>query len=363
MSRHRPGIDWFRLIAALLVIANHTSPLLSYSETGDFLLTRVLARLAVPFFLMVSGYFVFSRYAAHRETGPGPLLAFLKQMGLLYGVAILLYLPLTLYTGQLAGGNVFVNVLKALFFNGTFYHLWYMPAAILGGVVLWLLLKVCRPPVVLGITLALYAVGLLGDSYYGLSAGVPALKAAYDGMFLVFDYTRNGLFLAPVFLCMGALMGGAEREGRPLRPAGRSLPLTGFILTLGAMAAEGLLLKHLDWQRHDSMYLLLLPCVFFLFLFLLRLEGRAPAVLRPMSMAVYVVHPLLIVGVRGAAKVVHAEALLIENSLMHYLAVTALSLIVAYAFALVLGRWKSRREKPTSTEPRPAPGQRWTYRP
>lgn len=56
------GIDFFRIIAALLIITIHTSPLLTYSETGDFILTRILARIAVPFFLMTSGFFLISRY-------------------------------------------------------------------------------------------------------------------------------------------------------------------------------------------------------------------------------------------------------------------------------------------------------------
>ena len=44
------GIDIFRVIASLLVIAIHTSPLKDLSQTFDFILTRVTARIAVPFF-------------------------------------------------------------------------------------------------------------------------------------------------------------------------------------------------------------------------------------------------------------------------------------------------------------------------
>ena len=55
------GLDCFRLFAAFLVIAIHTSPLLSFSETGDFILTRIIARVAVPFFFMTSGFFLISR--------------------------------------------------------------------------------------------------------------------------------------------------------------------------------------------------------------------------------------------------------------------------------------------------------------
>ena len=53
-----PALDRFRLLAAALVVAIHTSPLATCSALGDFWLTRVLGRVAVPFFLMVSGYFL-----------------------------------------------------------------------------------------------------------------------------------------------------------------------------------------------------------------------------------------------------------------------------------------------------------------
>ena len=56
------GLDYFRIIAALLIIAIHTSPLLSYSKMADFVLTSIIARIAVPFFFMLSGFFLISTY-------------------------------------------------------------------------------------------------------------------------------------------------------------------------------------------------------------------------------------------------------------------------------------------------------------
>ena len=41
MNKNYTGIDYFRFIAALLIIAIHTSPLGSFSETGDFMLTEL----------------------------------------------------------------------------------------------------------------------------------------------------------------------------------------------------------------------------------------------------------------------------------------------------------------------------------
>ena len=49
----------------------------------------------------------------------------------------------------------------------------------------------------------LYLCGLLGDSYYGLAAKVPALKWPMGKLFAISSYTRNGLFFAPLFLMLG----------------------------------------------------------------------------------------------------------------------------------------------------------------
>lgn len=75
---------------------NHTSPLADVSAMADFWLTRVLARVAVPFFLMTTGYFLSRNHWA----GVGRQL---KKLCLLYGVCILLYLPVNLYAGSFTG--------------------------------------------------------------------------------------------------------------------------------------------------------------------------------------------------------------------------------------------------------------------
>ena len=65
-SKGYAGIDCFRMIAAFMVIAIHTSPFLSWNETLDFLITFVICRLAVPFFLTCTGFFVLGSFC---ETG------------------------------------------------------------------------------------------------------------------------------------------------------------------------------------------------------------------------------------------------------------------------------------------------------
>ena len=336
------GIDIFRWAAAFLIVAIHTSPLASYSETGDFILTRVIARVAVPFFLMTSGFFLLG--GSRRETGrlsaggrgEEKLWRFLQKTAVIYGAAILLYLPLNIYNGYFSGGGLPGKILKDLLFDGTMYHLWYLPASMLGAVIAWYARKRMGYPGALLLTAVLYIIGCFGDSYYSLAERIPWLRGCYGLMFQVSDYTRNGIFYAPIFLILGGMI--AER-GRAL--SGRQC-LTGFLVSFGLMLAEALTLRQFHLQRHDSMYLFLLPAAFFLFGWLLTFRGRRIVFLRDSAMLIYLLHPMMIVVVRMAARLTGLWPLLVENSLVHYLAVCISTLLVSL---LLLRFWDGCRKR------------------
>lgn len=57
-TKEYAGIDVFRVVAAILVAAIHISPLVSYNELADMVLTKIAARTAVPFFFMTTGFFL-----------------------------------------------------------------------------------------------------------------------------------------------------------------------------------------------------------------------------------------------------------------------------------------------------------------
>lgn len=333
-------LDRFRLIAAFLVIAIHTSPLASFNGAADFFFTRVLARVAVPFFFMVTGHFTLNRSSWKRS---------LTKMCLLYGLSVLLYLPLGIYAGHYRELS-FTEVLKMLLFDGTFYHLWYFPACILGVLLVSLLRRFFSLKCVTVISAFLYVVGLFGDSYFGLAEKIPVLHTIYESMFQVFSYTRNGLFLAPLFLVLGVWAGKLltfpVSRLRSVSAAG-----TALALSFAAMTAEAFLLRHFELQRHDSMYLFLVPTVFFLYLLLSALpEVPSRKNLRTAAMWIYILHPAFIVVVRGLAKVLHLTALLVDNSLLHYLAVALLSAGAGVIFAWLPGKISKARSGKASAD-------------
>lgn len=327
-------LDRFRLPAALLVIAIHTSPLGTISPEGDFFLTRVLARIAVPFFFMVTGQFTAGKLIAARDgqSKHRILLRYLRKILILYVTSILLYLPIGIYASHYQDVT-FLSILKMILFDGTFYHLWYFPACLLGIMLIYLMSRFLRLGGILIVSAVLYLIGLCGDSYFGLTQKLPALEGIYEFFFQICSHTRNGLFFAPLFLALGAWCAKGSRRGT-------SAHLAILVLSLLLMTGEAFTLRHFSWQRHDSMYIMLIPVMISLYRLLLSLpcsRGKWGKRFRNASLWVYVLHPAFIIVVRGMAKVLHLMPLLVDNSLVHYFVVSILSVCTGFGIALFTG--------------------------
>ena len=338
-SKRYDGLDRFRLAAAAFVVAIHTSPLASFSEGADFFLTRALARVAVPFFLMVTGQFVVAGCLQH---GSGRLLRYVKKTFLLYGIAVLLYLPIGIYAGHYEK-LCLTDIFRMLLFDGTFYHLWYFPACMTGVLLVCFMSRILNRKQMLLLSVILYIIGLGGDSYYGLIEMVPGLTDIYEAGFSVFSYTRNGIFMAPIFLLLGMWAAESRMDDRRILWAGLGISFL-------AMTEEAFLLRSFELQRHDSMYLLLPVVMFFLYKLLLTHRksmgeagtGRAfnrrkrwTAYAVSASAWIYILHPAMIIVVRGIAKAMKVN-LLVENSLVYYIAVLVLSCMVSFFMVVIL---------------------------
>lgn len=334
------SMDGLRMAAALLVVAIHTSPLESFSVEADFIFTRVFARIAVPFFLMVTGYFLLPQYIFKKSMDYRPLLRFFKKTCFLYLIAFLIFLPVDLYAEKLEEMKL-ADIVRILIFDGPFYHLWYLPASVVGVMIVWTLGKIVDFKKLASICIVLYILGLLGDSYYGIAAIFPPLEILYEALFRVFSYTRNGIFYAPVFLMMGAWIRYEQKVKEPRKNIKKYF--AGFLVSMVIMIFEGCMLHVSGVQKHDSMYIMLIPCMFFLFSASLLLPEKSSPALRKFSVWIYLIHPLAIIFVRGAAKAAGCEEILLYNSLAHYMSVCLASCAVAYFIVKYLKFGKKRR--------------------
>lgn len=282
-------LDWFRLIAAILVIAIHTSPLETINQNADFFLTRVLARTAVPFFFMVTG--CFTDFEHPKKT--------LIKLTKMYLAVTLLYLPLGIYSGHLSDFS-FWKAIKTLAFDGYFYHLWYFPACIMGILIVHILKKTTDKKAII-IAAVLYTVGVFGDSYYGITEMIFPLKVFYDILFNVFSYTRNGLFFAPLFLLIGS-----ECKKTNINFDCKKL-IIALEISFVLMTAEAFILHGFGIQLHDSMYIFLIPTMPLLFSVLCSVKISQRPIMRKISMWIYIIHPAVIIILRGASKLFSDE--------------------------------------------------------
>lgn len=308
------GIDSFRLIMALLIVMIHTYPFTSISEDLNYVLVNVLCRIGVPFFFMVTGYFVLTKALKDKNE----LIKYTFNILKIYGFTILLYVPLNIYTGYFHSNNLW-NIIKDVIFNGTFYHLWYFPALILGVWITYFLIKKLKENFCFMVVTCLYILGLLGDSYYGLNL----LNGLYNLIFKIFDYTRNGIFYAPIFLYLGYWI----RKHNFKTNYTKCKLLCCFIL----LVLEGLVLKYFNLQRHDSMYIVLIPLMMYLFSLIIK-NVDVNKKLRDMSLVIYIIHPWIIVIIRAIAKLISLQAIMIDNSLVHYVLVVIGSVICGFIY-------------------------------
>jgi serine/alanine racemase len=333
------------MAAAFMVIAIHIAPFSYWNRDLDFLLTYCLFRVAVPFFFMTTGYFVLAPYVKSGFRRKRSFYKFMVKNTALYLAVTALYLPLTIYSGNLPQG--FFGWMKGLLFDGTFYHLWYFPAVLVGCLLVAALLGPGRRGLRFGdltgkcegnrnfritlgtavvITVIAYIIGLFGDSYYGAIQGIGWMEAAYQGIFQISSYTRNGIFFAPVFLLLGTGIACIERM------CPKRVCVCGLALSALLLVGEGFLTYSLKWQRHNSMYFSLLPTMFFLFQLLLMVPEKAPAFTRKGSLVLYVLHPAVIVVLRGLAKGLGLTKVLVDNTFVQYVSVCGVSLLGAFLF-------------------------------
>lgn len=324
------SIDVIRFIASFLIVAIHISPFVNISGDFDFFFTRILGRIAVPLYLMITGYFLLDKSLVERNK----LVNYIKKIIKMYILAIIIYIPINIYNGVEVS---ILSLIKSIFITGTMYHLWYFPALILGILITYYLLKKLGLTKSLIITLILYIFGLLGDSYYGLISS-SSINVVYSIIFSIFDYTRNGIFYVPIFLLLGYLV--------KIKPCKLHTPLIYAFFFFILMSIEGFTLHNLNWQKHDSMYLFLIPLMYYLFSYFMSINCKADYKWRNMATTIYLLHPLFIVVVRFAAGLLGIKDFIVNNNLILYLLVLMLSVLCAY----LLEKWKELRFKMKNNE-------------
>lgn len=266
------GIDLFKFLFVFCICAIHISPFcescFKYGATINFWFTKYICRLAVPFYFSVSGFFLFRKIDLNNVDKNIIKTYCFKTIRLLGVWTILL----------IVGGRG---------------HLWYLSSLVVSILILYYLLKknVSLKKIVV-ISIVLYLLGLLGNSYAYLLE--PLKKYAFLNFFitsykLFFNTTRNGLFFGLIFLLIGVLFTKKKIN------INLKWSFFGFCISMLLLMGEIYCLKHYLHLDAYDMYLFLVPAVFFLFSFAAQIKFPNKKLckdLRIVGVLIYFIHLL-----------------------------------------------------------------------
>lgn len=226
------SVDVFRLLAIVAVIVIHTQPFGGGAEeiTGRFMSLNILidqlARFAVPFFFVISGYFWGIKVRNSGSPIPASARMAKKILTIFLAWSAIYALPVDLGSFAEYGplGPIktdYWNLVQlihdpiTLVMQGTRVHLWFLIGLLCSLLISVQLVKNKHIKTLIAVSVALYLFGLLAKSY----------SATPLGIHISFN-TRNGPFFGTIFFVSGYLLSG-------LKPTPKWLTIGILILGIG----------------------------------------------------------------------------------------------------------------------------------
>ncbi|MER5173860.1 acyltransferase family protein [Thioclava kandeliae] len=132
MTNRLAVLDLWRVIAAFAVVTLHAQPFSKLAPTFNLIITQGATRLAVPFFLVASGYFLAQTFQR------GRFRLWASKIFKMYVIWMVIYAPIWLSSldGQ---DHVGFRAIKMLVIG--YYHLWFLIALLLSASLLFVLVQ------------------------------------------------------------------------------------------------------------------------------------------------------------------------------------------------------------------------------
>lgn len=270
------AVDFFRLLFALGIVALHLELMHDINKTLNYFIVQVLTRLGVPFFFLVSGFFLQKKICKSQKVKE-----YVVRLLQLYIIYTILYLPQIIYGYIKQDGSPIQNLLSFImtfFFIGSYKQLWYFVGLIVATILFyWLKNKTkLNDRYIAVIVLILYVIGTIGNAY------IQPLKEYLDTFaqpnkkylllwfyFKVFETTRNGIFFGLPYVFFGYLI---AKNKQKINRKNYLLPaIASFLL----MTGEAFIAHEMFGAARNDMLFFLFPTSIFIFLFIIFIDCKS----------------------------------------------------------------------------------------
>ena len=319
MKKECEGIDVLKICLSILVCLRHIGQDITLSNPVlTFIVTSYLSPTAVPTFFIISGYLFYRNGKPHKDA----LFKQVKRIAKLYLVWSGIYFPLTLISWIKSEVSIFENILlylKNVILNGTYYHLWYLPALIVALVVVYCLDKNKLDRKITILSVILFIIGYLIENFV---AFLPVRVQVFVRIYLhIFVTARNGVFFGIVFIWFGKIIVFYENKfvNNQNIKRWRNLLIGGFLIQL--LEVVGLKIIYGSERANNMLISTLItsPVLFILFRYRRWKVKKIKDVFywRNISTVLFCIHPAIILVMKkmlnGRLEVVKGELIFIST--------------------------------------------------
>lgn len=340
-------VDVLKFIFCLCVIGIHTEIHMVNSVTEYWLLKAVF-RLAVPFFMICTAFFLAEKFNRSKQNSSGSLSETMKNFSARLLMLLIVFEPISvvlkIILWAMNGKNTLYIFLKSVQ-HIIFYPLgalWYIQAVLIGAWIAFFFWK--RNKVTLGICAGggLYVFALICNSYYFLVEGT-AFQKIVDLYIKLCLSARNGLFLGLFMVLLGFKCYDIHMKAVLWsRKQQISIFAVSTIVLYVLYLIELALLQGKDMADDESLFIVLPVLSVSLLLlatrFISQTDHRGTVILRNMSTGMYLLHSPVI-------RIVEIMSILVgstcSSSMLFVVVVltTSVICIMSYKFKLSIAKY------------------------
>lgn len=271
-KKNNNAIDLAKFIGAVCIVFLHAYRLSPGTSLLGSLIDGTVCVIALPFFFLTSGYFLFKKIVLTPEKKKKIFGDFIRRLILLYVIWSAIYFPFvvskwdkTKLLPELA------SYMWRFFMVGSFETIWYLLALIIGTLLVYTLSFRLSYKQIFCCSIPFYLFGVFGANYYGFvvkyAPGV--IAKGYLTYFDIFHTVKNGVMLGFIFIALGALISQSEtvrkEQENPLQNHRINLWL--MVISFMLSSCEFIIIRILKFEtRGYDLRLMLIPLTFFLFL-------------------------------------------------------------------------------------------------
>ena len=297
-------IDLFKYLLACMVIGLHCQFLAEFNARLSYLLVNGVFRIAVPCFFVLSGYF----YNSSHFTST------LRRITLIYIIWMLIYLPFWAFDlpyDMRPAVPLWQDILYG------YYHLWFLIALLL-GLGLYHIIYHLAPKLVIPCLILSASAGLVLQ--YGHNYGI---------LHIAIPYYCNALCFAYPFIALGALLRTHMIRFLPYTMIVIPFACAGLLLE-ASINYESLFVQRDVRRPFDVLISLYLLCPALCAAIIHRAHRPTSGIIGRISLYVYLIHPLVIIGIWQVATLSATPLALLAITIS-----TLLSIIMAYMMRFI----------------------------